>query len=219
MTWTGEASLPSSSIPIFVLAGGPSAGKSSILAALRERYPMLEYVDETATLLLSGGFPIVEQCGLPYEDWHRYFQAAVSHVQQQREALALTVAARRGARAIVCDRGLLDGAAYFPGGLTAFLETIAFPLEQVHQRYHAVWHVPSLAVTHPTRHSKASNPHRRENVAEARDAEFRIAHVWSTHPRWVRLNGETLDDRVRACEHQLQILLPGLITRHPGALA
>src|SRR5437879_4150288 len=96
-----------------VLTGGPCSGKSTVHRALREQFPaQVVLVPEAATLLLGGGFPVPGQ-HLPWSpEWQAVFQAAVLPLQHHLEDAYLLVAGSRGSKLVVCDRGVLDGAAY-----------------------------------------------------------------------------------------------------------
>lgn len=209
--WIGERpSFPAFSLPLIVLTGGPCAGKSSVLAKLRADCPAIEVIDETATLLLQGGFPTAGACGLSLDEWQQYFQASVFRVQQQREWLALTTAARRGAVAVLTDRGLLDGAAYYPGGLPSWFPIAQMTREDLCRRYAHVFFLPSLATTHPTQYSSSSNAHRRESLEEARKANDLTYDVWQAHPHLKSIHGDTLDERYRSLLAHLTQAVPAL---------
>src|SRR5690242_13509867 len=98
-----------------VLTGGPCAGKTSCLLALKARFGGdILTVPESATLLLSGGVPPPghERIRCPMDEWVRAFQGAILATQQGIEDSFERVARDCGVRLIVCDRGVLDGAAY-----------------------------------------------------------------------------------------------------------
>ncbi len=79
----------------------------------------------------------------------------------------------------ICDRGIVDGAAYWPEGPASFYEAIGMPEEQVFARYSTVIHLhtPSLAMGYDN-----SNPMRTETAAQAAELDRRIESVWAGHP-------------------------------------
>ena len=136
-------------IPMIVLTGGPCAGKSSVLKYLRARLPNAAFVSEAARMLLSGGYPVPGE-ELEYtDDWKHSFQGAILDLQQRLEYFWMQEAQRAGKRLLVCDRGLLDGAAYLPGGLAQYLASYKLDYKQTLARYHAVYHLESLATGNP----------------------------------------------------------------------
>jgi len=91
----------------FVLTGGPGAGKTAALELVRRTFcPHVVLVPEAAGILFAGGFP---RGGGP--EHARAAQRAIYHVQHELEILALTHAPAL----VLCDRGTVDGAAYWPG--------------------------------------------------------------------------------------------------------
>jgi thymidylate kinase len=168
-----------------VLTGGPCAGKTSCLRALRAHFnEQVVAVPEAATLLLDGGFPPPghERVRASQDDWIRSFQAAILSLQQTLEETCERLARSCGARLIVCDRGVLDGAAYWPGGRAAFLSHFELSLEDCFARYRHVLHLQSLAEAHPHRYGSQNNAIRYEDVAAARAVERAVRAAWEGHP-------------------------------------
>lgn len=60
-----------------------------------------------------------------------------------------------GQRVVLFDRGVLDDAAFFHGGLLAFIKAFNLDLKQVYDRYDAVLHLQSVAVNAPEREIEA----------------------------------------------------------------
>src|SRR4051812_35381169 len=99
-----------------VLTGGPCSGKTTVQRALSEEFhDEVVLVPEAATMLLDHGFPVPGK-HLPWgQEWQATLQAAILPLQRALEDAYLLVAANRGSQLVVCDRGVLDGAAYTPG--------------------------------------------------------------------------------------------------------
>ncbi len=119
-------------VPKVVLTGGPCAGKTSCVRAIRERFgEQIVTVPETATLVLGSGFPPPghERIPCPPDEWIQAFQGTILSIQQEVEASFERLARNCGVRLLVCDRGVLDGAAYWPGGREAFLRHFGQSLE------------------------------------------------------------------------------------------
>src|SRR5262245_41814414 len=93
---------------LVVLTGGPGAGKTAILELIKHHgCEHVVVLPEAATIVFRGGFPR----GVS-EPARRAAQRAIFHVQRELEQLALEEG--RGAVAL-CDRGTIDGLAYWPG--------------------------------------------------------------------------------------------------------
>lgn len=161
-----------------VLTGGPGAGKTAVLELIRQAF--CEHVivlPEAAGVLFGGGFPRGTD---PIR--RRAAQRAIYYVQRELEASA--TAAQPAL--ILCDRGTVDGHAYWPGPDDLWSEvdtTLAAELT----RYDAVIHLrtPSDAGYNH------SNPLRVETAAEAHAIDERIAQAWHGHPRRFMLGAET----------------------------
>jgi hypothetical protein len=119
-------------------------------------------------MVFGGGFP---RSGDP--SVQRAAQRAIYHVQCELEA-----AADVGSPAIVlCDRGTVDGVAYWPGPGDMWAE-LGTTLAAQQQRYASVIHLrtPLAGYNH-------QNSLRIESQAEAGIIDERIATAWTGHPR------------------------------------
>lgn len=102
-----------------VLIGGPSGGKTTLAQALmREMADQLIVVPEAASILYGGGWPRRKN-----NDSVRYQQCAIYHVQRELESMLTdeSLAERHStgkSRLLICDRGSLDGLAYWPDRAT-----------------------------------------------------------------------------------------------------
>src|SRR5688572_13816852 len=89
-----------------VLTGGPGGGKTTAADLFRrELGEAVVIVPESATILFAGGFPRSDQV-----DAGRAVQTAIFHVQRNLEDVQ---SARYPDRVLLCDRGTIDGAAYW----------------------------------------------------------------------------------------------------------
>ena len=112
-----------------VFTGAPSSGKTSAIQALTRLRPELVAVPETASLLLSGGFP-PPRAGRAEQ--RKAFQRAVVAVQRGSEAM---FALQHPGAGMILDRAVLDGAAYWPGGAKGFLREFRIDLDAELARY------------------------------------------------------------------------------------
>jgi hypothetical protein len=127
---------------------------------------------ESATVLFGGGFPRHDT-----DAGRRGAQKAIFQVQRSMEEMCR----EEGHVAMaLCDRGTIDGLAYWPGGIEAACASLGIRREQELARYRAVIHLrtPSAEGGYD-----GSNPVRRESAAEAAALDARIFASWDGHPR------------------------------------
>jgi predicted ATPase len=154
-----------------VLTGGPGAGKTAVLELVRQYFCRHVIVlPEAAGILFGGGFPRGPTVGE-----RATAQRAIFHVQRELEAWAT---ARDGSAIVLCDRGTIDGAAYWPGPQTLW-SSLGVAREDELRRYDAVIHLRTpdgAAYNH-------DNPLRLETAAEAALIDARIVDAWVGHPQ------------------------------------
>ncbi len=165
--------LPSHPLRRVVLTGGPGAGKTAVLEMARRSLCLHSaFLPESASLLFGGGFPrILSEAGL------RSAQRAIFHVQTELEQLALEDG--RAALAL-CDRGTIDGLAYWPGSSESYFSELGTTLDLQLARYTAVIH---LRTPTPSQGYNHTNELRIESAREAHTIDERILEVWAAHPR------------------------------------
>ena len=173
-----------------VLTGGPCAGKSTALERLKKIFgERVMVVPEAATMLMAGGFPKPGRDLSWSPEWQRHLQNAVFPLQCTLEDACELAAREKGAEILICDRGLLDGAAYTPGGLPAFLETFGVDEGGAHGRYARVIHLESVAVCNPALYGNIGNEVRFETQEEAAALDAKTAATWQNHPNWQLVPG------------------------------
>lgn len=154
-----------------VLTGGPGAGKTAVLELARWSFcEHVRVLPEAAGIVYGGGFPRRED-----ESSRRASQRAIFHVQRELEAAASADAPPL----ILCDRGTVDGGAYWPGPGDLWPE-VGTTLSAELARYDAV---VQLRVPRPGSGYDQRNPLRIESAREAHAIDERIAELWRDHPR------------------------------------
>ena len=161
------------SVRRIVLTGGPGAGKTAVQQVAVHAFPdRIVNVPESATILFSGGFPrlgdLRARCAA---------QRAIFHVQRELEELHEAVA---NGCALLCDRGTVDGLAYWMGE-GSFFDQVGTSREDELARYHSVI---QLAVPTDAEGYDRRNPNRIETQHEAAEIGQRIREAWSGHPRF-----------------------------------
>src|SRR3989344_5303364 len=121
-------------IPKIVLTGGPCSGKSTVIEKIKKERPDIHCVPEMATILIS------QFKNLPGKDKvsGRRFQRAVYRAQRILEATSTQFAISEGKKAIIFDRGSLDGAAYTEGGLDEFEKELKISRQDEYGQYDQV---------------------------------------------------------------------------------
>lgn len=154
-----------------VLTGGPSAGKTSVVNVLYQSDPgTFEVVQEAASVLFRGGFPRrLDREGLGCQ------QRAIYHVQAELEEVGRIEA---NGRSLVCDRGSLDGIAYWPDDEASFLRAIGSSMEKEIARYDWVLHLDTAA---PADYKMSEI--RSERSEEANRVNDRVKNAWRLHPK------------------------------------
>ena len=132
-------------------------------------------VPEAATLLFSGGFPrSLEPSAILAA------QRAIFHVQRNLEDVQ---SALHPSRILLCDRGTVDGAAYWEGEPHHFYNALGTTLDRELARYDAVIFFETAAAGNPT--IEGGNPIRNETNTQALALDRRLRALWSNHPRFV----------------------------------
>lgn len=162
-----------------VLTGGPGGGKTTAADLFRREIgEQVVIVPEAATLLFSGGFPRPHNGDMAAV---RSVQSAIYHVQANLEEVQ---AARFPDRVLLCDRGTIDGAAYWPGDdPDEYFESCGTNFDDELARYDGVIFFESAAVGGMS--VEGGNPTRIESNREAAALDARLRLLWSRHSQFV----------------------------------
>lgn len=154
-----------------VITGGPGAGKTALIELLRKSLPAnVAFVPEAATIVFGGGFPRAAEPRVA-----RGAQRAIFHVQRELEAIV-----DPEADFVICDRGTIDGLAYWMGDELQYCRELGVDRFAELRRYGAVIHLRTPTDDHGYNHF---NPIRTETAAEAFAIDQRIERAWRDHPR------------------------------------
>lgn len=158
---------------LVVLTGGPGAGKTAVLEVIRRNFcEHIAVLPESASILFGGGFPRRAD-----RSARAAAQRAIARVQRELERMALEEAR---AAVVLCDRGTVDGLAYWPGAEADFWSDLGTSRAAEFARYAAVIHLRTPADGSGYDHS---NPIRTESAREACEIDARIVGAWEGHPR------------------------------------
>lgn len=174
-----------------VLTGGPGAGKTAVLEMVRRSLCQhVRVLPEAASIAFGGGFPRDEDSSC-----RRAAQRAIFHIQRELEVIGEA----HNPAIVLCDRGTIDGLAYWPGPAAEFwASTGATPASEL-RRYDAVLHLRTPAAEQGY---NQQNPLRTESPTTAAEIDDRILDAWEHHPRRYLIEpaGDFLDKAARALE-------------------
>lgn len=157
---------------LVVVTGGPGAGKTALLDIVQAQLCRhVTVLPEAASILWRGGFPRRESLGA-----RRAAQRAIVRLQLELQRMAI----EEGTSClIVCDRGTLDGLAYWPGDPAEYFEELGLDRERELARYDAIIHLRPPTLDHGYR----ATPVRVETAEVAGEIDQRILAAWDGHPR------------------------------------
>jgi hypothetical protein len=165
----------------------------------------VKVLPESAGIVFGGGFPREKPA-----DLQRAAQRAIFYVQRELEATALA----NNPAIVLCDRGTVDGVAYWPGP-DDFWSGLGTTLDEQLVRYDVVVHLRTPRVDD----YNVDNPLRLETAAEAAAADDRILAAWSRHPHRVVIDPTA--DFLRKVSRAIEILraqMPACCEHHAVSL-
>lgn len=190
---------------LVVLTGGPGAGKTAVLEFVRKALcDHIAILPEAASILFGGGFWRLES-----DSAKRAAQRAIYHVQDEMQNLVLYE--KKWALGL-CDRGTLDGLAYWPGTEADFYSTLKTDEKREFQKYKGIIHLrsPSLEMGY-----NYQNPIRTESAELASEIDQRIHDIWKTHPQYSCIESKnSFIDKVNEASQSIQSLIPECCREH-----
>lgn len=191
------------------LTGGPGAGKTAVLEVIRQSFCRhVRVLPEAASVLFQGGFPrrdtAPNRAGA---------QRAIYRVQAELERIAVE---EQESAIVLCDRGTVDGLAYWPPPPESFWTEVGTTHADELARYVAVIHLRTPAAMQGYDHS---NPVRRETAEEAALLDERIREVWGAHPNRTIIDAaDTFLHKIEATLDAIRRELPACCRGHgPGS--
>lgn len=191
---------------LVAITGGPGAGKTAALEmALRSFCSHVGVLPEAAGIVFGGGFPRRTS-----EPARRAAQRAIFHVQREVEAMVL---GEQQVAVGLCDRGTVDGLAYWPGSTEEYWRELGTTREAELRRYAAVIHLQTPSADGGYNHDNAL---RIESAVEAQAIDQRIQDAWERHPNRTIVASD--DDFVAKASRVLELIraqLPSCCHSHP----
>ena len=163
-----------------VFTGGPCAGKTTTVDLIYRRYPEIFIpVPEAASIIYGGGFPRIKT-----RDAIIHTQRAIYFLIREIEEMYEKI---HPDKIQLCDRGTLDGIAYWPEGeKTTFLESVKTTITKELSRYDLVIHLK------PPRNPKLYHlsSTRNEDYDAAIEIDIKTQKAWEKHPKRFILDDE-----------------------------
>lgn len=181
------------------MTGGPGGGKTTAADLFRREIgESVVVVPESATLLFASGFP---RSGEPHA--RKSAQRAIYHVQTNLEDIQ---SALYPDRTLLCDRGTVDSAVYWPAGPSDFFAGVGSSLESELSRYDAVLFFETAAAGGDS--IEGGNPTRIESNVEAVELDHKLREVWKRHPRFVLVpHNKSFVGKIMHALQELKILV------------
>jgi len=184
------------------LSGGPGGGKTTSADLFRREIgDSVVIVPEAATILFQGGFPRATQ-----PNALRHIQSAIYHVQRHLED---EYGALYPDRILLCDRGTIDGAAYWPGTEEEYFAVHHTTRAAELARYDAVIFFETAAVGGLS--IEGGNPIRNESLNQAIALDAKLRALWSHHPTFSLVpHHDSFLQKITYGLHTLQHIVEGL---------
>jgi len=161
-------------VKLIAVTGGPGAGKSAVLEFARRNFcSHVVEVPESASIVFGGGFWRRESIV-----GRRAAQRAIFHVQREMERIVLE---EKKATIGLCDRGTVDGSAYWPNTDITFWDDLQLDRAKELERYYAVIHLKSPSEDEG--YTVDTNYLRIETSDQAKHIDEKIQKAWEGHPR------------------------------------
>lgn len=190
---------------LVVLTGGPGAGKTAVLEFVRKTLcEHIAILPEAASILFGGGFWRLES-----NSAKQAAQRAIYHVQDEMQGLVINE--KKWALGL-CDRGTLDGLAYWPGTEDDFFGSLKTEKEIELKKYIGVIHLKSPTLEMGYNHQ---NPIRTESAELATQIDQRIHHIWKSHPHYSCIESKnSFIEKVSEAVHLIRSFVPECCREH-----
>lgn len=188
-----------------VLTGGPGGGKTTAADLYRREIgDDVALVPEAATLLYTGGFPRRGN-----DHVKEAAQKSIYHVQINLEN---AYAAHYKSKVLLCDRGTIDGAVYWPKSSKDFFEQLHTTIEKELSRYDAVLFFETAAAGD---HSiESNNKARVESIEEAVELDRKLKKLWSKHKNFIFVpHNKSFVQKVNAGLYELEKIVAELLSK------
>ncbi|MBL7664504.1 MAG: AAA family ATPase [Bacteriovoracaceae bacterium] len=158
-----------------VVTGGPGGGKTTALDLFqREFQSKVKIIPEAATMLFQSGIRRETS-----SEKIKFIQKTIYDLQISLESISTFL---DGHQILVCDRGTLDGLAYWPDEEENYFKTIKSTFAQELNRYDGIIFFETAASN--GNDILGNNPYRTEDAKRAIELDKRLQRIWSQHPKY-----------------------------------
>lgn len=181
-------------IPRVVLTGGPDGGKSTSIEYIKTNMPNIHIIEEAATQLLREGFPMptLENPWTP--KWQLSLEIEIIKRQRILDKKAQRDAKSNGAKLIVQDRCILDGAAYVET-IDEFEKLTKLSFEEMINEYNYVIFIHSYA--NFGHYIKETNEYKFEDEDKAARTNRKTFQIWKSRKGLIEINEPDFNTRMR----------------------
>ncbi len=207
-TYSCERACPCQDITptkFIIITGGPGAGKTATLEFIRKVFCQhVAILPEAASILFGGGYLRLNSISA-----RKSAQRMIFSIQKEMQTL---VQEEKKWSVGLCDRGTLDGIAYWPNSEASFFKEVNTSKEKEYSKYAAVIHLNSPTICNGYNHD---NPVRIETAEEASIIDRKIADVWKDHPNYHQVTSSSnFMDKIYATTTLIQNMLPECCRNH-----
>lgn len=190
---------------LVVITGGPGAGKTAVLEVVRKIFcDQVAILPEAASILFNGGF-----WRLPSPRGRQSAQRAIYHVQKELQTMFYD---ENKWVLGFCDRGTMDGLAYWSGQPENYFAALGTTLNEELQQYYGVIHLRVPSAANGYNHQ---NPVRIETAEDAAAIDHRIHSIWKTHPNYYEISSEvSFSDKIQSTLELMSTFLPECCQKH-----
>jgi PAS domain-containing protein len=203
----------SSNITRIVLTGGPCAGKTTLLARIKEHFSQrglhVYIVPEAATSVINTGFIPASFSGDHIFELQDAILEITLALYRQTERLIRQLG--RYPALVIYDRGTLDAKAYCtPAAWARILAGRNISEAELRDApYDGIIHLVTAADGARKHYSILNNPARLESWEEAMAIDLRLQAAWARHPRFhVVDNSTSFEGKITRVLEIIQALLP-----------
>ena len=169
-----------------VITGGPGGGKTTALDLFRrELLGEVAVIPESATAVFSGG---IQRDSRP-----KVVKAIQKMIYYHQKNIESIYKSQNNFDLFLCDRGTLDGLAYWPEDEESFLKEMKTTLEIEMAKYDAVIFFETGAIC--GQDITSNNPYRTESSDKAIELDKKLKAIWKRHPNYhvVRSKGSFVE--------------------------
>lgn len=163
------------------ITGGPGGGKTTALDLFRrELGDRIIVVPESATAIFESGIKRTEDSSVL-----RLVQKTIYDYQKNIETI---YRAQYPNKILLCDRGSLDGLAYWPGDEGSFFEMTETTYEKELSSYSAVIFFETAAKSGGD--ITTNNPYRNESNEKSIELDHKLKTIWQRHSQFYLVKSE-----------------------------